>query len=147
MVYMHQILPRLFVGSDVAATDVPELKRYKIQAILNVDGPALCYTVPKNIVFLHYYIPDGQIIPPPTLDLVLNFIDTQIKAGRNTLVHCAMGISRSPSLIIAYMMIIYPKMSWDQAFREVSRIRPISPAPELKESIIDYFDSKRNVKA
>lgn len=141
---MHQILPRLFVGCDVAATDVPTLKKYKIQAILNVDGPLLTYTVPSNMVFLHYYIPDGQRIAPATLDILLDFIDTQIKAERNILVHCAVGISRSPSLVIAYMMRIYPKMSFDQAMREVCRIRAISPAPDLRESIIDYFDRKRS---
>jgi len=141
--YMTQIRPNLFVGSEAAATDLKSLKRYHISAILNLDGPGQYYPVPTKCTFLHTYIQDGQPIPENLLYQILNFLTQQIQAGKNVLIHCAIGISRSPAIAIAYFLWTYPKMTWEQAYREVGAHLSISPAKELENSIKEFIENNR----
>lgn len=66
----------------------------------------------------------------PTEDIIaaaekaVPYINSVVKNGGKVYVHCAMGISRSASIVIAYYMA---KNKWDyyRAFNYVSAIRPI----------------------
>jgi protein-tyrosine phosphatase len=127
----------------MAAMDTKLLKKLKIQAIVNLDGPEMNYTPAAGIIILHRYFPDGTAISHEILEEILHFIKDQISLERNVLVHCAMGMSRSPSIVIAWFMDRYPDLTWDQAFLEVSRKRQIWPAEEIKTSILAYFSQKR----
>ena len=51
------------------------------------------------------------------------FIAEALHAGHNVLVHCVMGISRSTSLVIAYMMTFH-NLTYAQAHRIVKAHRP-----------------------
>jgi protein-tyrosine phosphatase len=54
----------------------------------------------------------------------IKFIDDAIQKGGKIFVHCAMGMSRSPTIVIAYLMV---KMNLDpkEAFHYVKKRRPI----------------------
>ena len=70
------------------------------------------------------------------------FIDEAIKDEKSVLVHCAAGVSRSASIIIAFL-IITKKMDYDTAFNFVkerrTKIMPnsafVGQLQELAESV------------
>jgi protein-tyrosine phosphatase len=52
-----------------------------------------------------------------------------------------MGISRSGGIIVAWLLKNNPKWSWSDAMNYVNKSRLIFPAIEIKESVLDYFES------
>lgn len=54
---------------------------------------------------------------------VNKIINEAITRDKNVIVHCAGGISRSPTLVIAYLMI-QNKWNYEEAFNFVKRKRP-----------------------
>jgi len=63
-----------------------------------------------------------------------------IKDGK-VLVHCAMGISRSGGLIVAWILKENPAWGWNDAMDYINKSRLVFPAVEIRESILDYFES------
>jgi dual specificity phosphatase 12 len=62
-----------------------------------------------------------------------------IKRGR-TLIHCAAGISRSPTILAAYLMR-KDKVTHRQALRRIAKKRPcISPNPGFIEQLKQFED-------
>lgn len=55
-----------------------------------------------------------------------DFIDQGIRSGGRVLVHCGEGISRSATLVLAYLMI-KRRMTAQEAVQQVSRRRSIFP--------------------
>ncbi|KAG9284162.1 hypothetical protein G9A89_022936 [Geosiphon pyriformis] len=74
------------------------------------------------------------------------YIDEAISAGRNILVHCQCGVSRSASLVIAYAMKAN-RMTLNQAYEFVKdRSSYISPNMSLVYQLVDFEKSlKLNV--
>jgi protein-tyrosine phosphatase len=69
--------------------------------------------------------PDARL--DSVLDVALAFIDNALETGNSVLVHCAAGVSRSASVVIAYLML-KKNYSFDEAFSTTKRARPcISP--------------------
>lgn len=139
-----EVSPGIFVGAAMAIDHLNELRSRRIQAIVNLDGPNLNYNPPKDMKFLHMFFPDAEPIPFHILTQILDFIAEQVTAKRKILIHCALGISRSPSIAIAWLMRQNPKLSWEHAESDIGKNRFIIPAIELRESIIDYFDALRS---
>jgi len=140
---MHQILApamvhgtttgALYLGSLSAATDQDLLRQHHITHIVHVLGDG--YWFPTNPGesgggvwkdgFCSYRI---DILDESTADLgrhlesVCGFIDRTLKSGRNLLVHCHQGISRSASITIAYLILNHG-MSFETAYGMVKRKR------------------------
>jgi protein-tyrosine phosphatase len=128
----------------MAAADTKLMKNLKIRAIVSLHGPNLDYDPPQEAEVLHRYFPDGTAINHEMLKEILEFIDEHYHSGENILIHCAMGISRSASITIAWLMHHFPGLSWERAEAEVLRKRMIWPAEEIKMSILSYFAPKKN---
>eukprot|EP00771_Trimastix_marina_P002302 gnl/Trimastix_PCT/3425.p1 GENE.gnl/Trimastix_PCT/3425~~gnl/Trimastix_PCT/3425.p1 ORF type:complete len:254 (+),score=45.81 gnl/Trimastix_PCT/3425:32-793(+) len=102
-----EILPRLFLGDCENASKLDVLRNHNITAVLNITSEIPCYF--KNmdsIRYCHIEIPD---VASSVLDFecALSFIDEMLarpEAEGGLLVHCHCGISRSSSLILAYLM-------------------------------------------
>jgi protein-tyrosine phosphatase len=58
------------------------------------------------------------------LSETVSLIDKYIQEGNNVLVYCSMGISRSTSIICAYLMSIH-KTTFSYAFRHIYSVRSI----------------------
>eukprot|EP00978_Attheya_sp_CCMP212_P024580 scaffold77469_cov50-Attheya_sp.AAC.5 len=70
------------------------------------------------------------------------FIERHVATGGSVLVHCQMGISRSSSIVIAYL-IRYHQMTLDEAYEYVSRRRPmICPNPGFWHQL-GVFEKRR----
>lgn len=138
-----EIEPNLYLGNLTAATDVKWLKDIKITHILTVDSCPL----PRKIQLLPNittkYI---QITDMPREDFLIffgdayQFIDDGIKLGGRVLVHCYYGVSRSATLVIAYLMKKHG-MCLDAAFEFVkSKRRFVGPNAGFLEQLKLYED-------
>jgi protein-tyrosine phosphatase len=58
------------------------------------------------------------------MDAAADKIDYYITLGKRVYVHCVHGKSRSPAIIIYYLMK-YKNFTYDQAFEKILSIRPI----------------------
>lgn len=73
-------------------------------------------------------------------DSAINFIH-QSRKETNILVHCMAGVSRSVTLVLAYL-IKHFGMSYNEAFRTVQRKRnKVTPVPYRSTQILVLFDS------
>ncbi|XP_032821080.2 dual specificity protein phosphatase 10-like [Petromyzon marinus] len=103
---VSRLLPYLFVGGERAARDLPTLRRLNVGLVLNVTAH-----VP------HYHAGAGSIayrrLPASDThgqDLRQYFrpafllIEEARRCGCSVLLHCQAGVSRSPTVAIAYVM-------------------------------------------
>lgn len=117
-----EIIPGLFLGNLTAATDIEWLKETKINYILTADSCPL----PRKIQELlpNLTIKYIQVTDMPREDLLTHFedsyefIDHALQLNDKILIHCYFGVSRSATLVIAYLMKKY-KRSFSDTFEEV----------------------------
>lgn len=133
---VNEVYPGLFVGDAVAAKDKSFLRRMGINYVLNtaegkrytqVDTDHLYYRDCPSIRYKGF-----QLMDLPTTDIskyfhiAANFIDEGISHGGRVLVHCFMGVSRSATCAIAFLMI-KRGMSLSEAMALVRSRRDIHP--------------------
>ena len=102
----NKILPYLYVGNFASSADAKFLNDRKIKYILNVT-PSPSHNVQPDIEYLSISINDNDkedILS--NFDQSITFINKAKAAGPdyNVLVHCHFGISRSVTIVIAYVM-------------------------------------------
>jgi len=133
---MHLILPpsppspttagagALFVGSMAAVHDRELLRQNRISHLVQVlDVPWLPASEKDGLNCYRIDILDTSSADlKPHLEGVCNHIDRALRSGANVLVHCQQGISRSPAIVIAFL-IRNRGMSFDAAYALVRRQR------------------------
>ncbi|KAJ1655730.1 tyrosine protein phosphatase yvh1 [Dispira simplex] len=104
MAEAHCILPQLYLGSMEAAHDGEYLGRENITHIVTVAKGI----DPKYLNRYRYLCIDILDMPSENilqhLDTTYEYIRDAMAQGGNVLVHCHMGISRSATVVIAYLM-------------------------------------------
>ena len=128
--YNEIIKDSLYISSYKTASTVTDLKNLKITNIINCSGD-LCENLSNdssllNIEYLTLNIRDNVSENIECLFfLCINYInDVREKKGR-VLIHCYKGVSRSVSIVIAYLIYLY-KWSYDKAFDFVQSKRSIA---------------------
>lgn len=115
----------LYLGNYEAASDVVLLRKHGIKAVLTVAAD-LRLNYPSNEGIIHEVIPALDMV---SYDLsrhfsrCLEFIE-KTRKETNVLVHCLAGISRSATIVIAYLMKLN-KIGFDQSFNFVKKRRKI----------------------
>lgn len=103
--YGTLILPRVYLGSRLAALDEKWLKEHNITHILTI-AIGMKPAFPKSFTYKVIKIKDHQnqnLLEH--FDSTYNYIEKALASGTgNVLVHCQAGISRSASVMIAYLM-------------------------------------------
>lgn len=130
----------LFVGSQTSSMNFFAIKENKITHIFSAIGPAQV-KIP-GVVYESVDIMDD---PMQSLEYAVDkFIPFVLKARKDkgkVLVHCHAGISRSVSLILAYL-IITQGFSFNEALDMVKKSRPIAnPNPGFKNQLITMWTS------
>lgn len=134
-----EILGFLYLGSQEDSLCEKTLKELNITNILNVSA-----TCPKpefidDAHFLRISINDGhgeKILP--YFDVAYRFIEKCRKAKTKVLIHCLAGISRSPTLAIAYLMK-HLGLKPDDAYKFVKeRRKTISPNFNFLGQLYEY---------
>ncbi|KAG0696934.1 protein-tyrosine phosphatase-like protein [Suillus ampliporus] len=121
----------LYLGSMSATMDRELLAHHHITHIVQVlDVPWLPISEKDGFRCLRIDILDKPSADlRPHLEGACQYIANALKNGGNVLVHCQQGVSRSPAIVIAYL-IHDLGMSYEQAYALVKRCRPcINPNP------------------
>jgi protein-tyrosine phosphatase len=135
---IYKITEKLYIGAYWPQINFTKLKKVGITAIVNLMEKSL-YVPPERFAYLHRGFPDNTYPPHRYIKEILEFISQHVKKGK-VLVHCAMGISRSGGIIMAWLLKTHPLWTWDEALRFVYQNRKIYPATEIQESILDYLE-------
>ncbi|XP_075994919.1 dual specificity protein phosphatase 3-like [Genypterus blacodes] len=135
---LHEVYPRIFVGNACAAMNLALLQRLGVTHILNAAEGNSFMHVDTNADF---YVGTGVFyhgLPASDtdhFDLSVYFEEAadfikkalEYKNGRGkVLVHCREGYSRSPTLVIAYLML-HQHMDVHAAVATVRQEREIGP--------------------
>lgn len=122
-----EILPRLFLGNKVDSSTMDLLRKARISHILNVT-PDLPNAFEDHFKYLRLAVQDnlgGDLVSH--FGEAFDFIDDAIKDGGYVLVHCLGGISRSSTVIIAYLMLKFTyslNHAYDMVKAKKSNIAP-----------------------
>merc|ERR1719266_2295503 len=120
-----QVLPHLYLGNMRDASDVTSLSRLNIRYVLNVTAKPPSYHLPPGFHYKHLEAADNGLQNlRQFFEEAFGFIDEAKKAGAGVLVHCQAGISRSPTIAVAYLMKHYP-MAMADAYKFVKTKRSI----------------------
>ena len=125
---IFKVIDNLYMSGYQTAKNLDFLKQNKINHIVNLTSQS-CENIHLNdLEYSSFKLSDNaQFNLSEILDNIIQVISDQISQGKSVLVHCKMGISRAPSIIIAYLIKIIGR-TYNQAFDEVQKIDPkISP--------------------
>ena len=119
------VIDGIFVGSLDAAMNTEALKHHNIQVIINLSGEN--YTHEGIKVEVHCFelldLDTAGDALKRVAEQSLTIIQDCVQHHRNILVHCQMGVSRSVSVIMWYL-IVMRGMSYDAALQQVKSNRP-----------------------
>lgn len=110
-----------------------------IEAVLQIYWPdAEAPPVPDCAVVRHLPFDDGKAVPVDLLVAGIDFIREQRALGRKVLVTCGRGMSRSPTLVAAYLHEEGSDLG--DAFRLIlSRRACVLPHPEMLRSLVEHY--------
>lgn len=135
---MTHIIDGVFIGGESNAEDLELLKSEQIRRIINVTSHVPLYH-PTEFQYLHLPADDTQkqnLID--NFDETFHFIHQAIVNKENVLVHCVAGISRSPAIVIAFLMR-HANMKMNEAYELVKRKRSIvSPNFNFMGQLLEY---------
>ncbi|XP_035268280.1 dual specificity protein phosphatase 22-B-like isoform X2 [Anguilla rostrata] len=119
---INKVLPDLYLGNFKDARDREQLARNNITHILSIHDSA----APQLQEMTYLCIPAADL---PTQNLTQHFKDSiafmhesRLK-GEGCLVHCLAGVSRSVTLVVAYIMTV-TELGWQDALAAVRVARP-----------------------
>ncbi|XP_043912680.1 dual specificity protein phosphatase 13-like [Protopterus annectens] len=131
---VNEVWPNLYLGDATAARDKGVLLNLGITHILNAaDGKFHINTGPRfyRDMQVEYYGIEAD--DDPAFDMSIHFRRASqfIRSGLNSqkgkvLVHCAMGISRSAALVLAYLLL-HENLTLVDAIQTVCKHRDICP--------------------
>lgn len=146
-----EVYPNLFIGDAGAARNKSYLRRIGITHVVNTAEGNRFGMVNTDAYF---YRDSGiQYMGLPLLDLpsthireyfyaAADFIDDAIKNGGKVLVHCLMGMSRSSTIAIAYLMI-KAGMPAGMALRMCRQHRDVRPNDGFLQQLSDLDNRLR----
>ena len=142
--HSSKIFNWMFLGTFSNACDIEELRRIGVNYVLNCAAECQNTHLPDDIIELHLNIRDEKKFDlSPFFEESNKFINKAKMSGGALLIHCKYGISRSVSLIIAYL-IKYLGFSVIRALNFLRNIKQqINPNEGFLEQLFEY---EKNIK-
>jgi protein-tyrosine phosphatase len=132
---MYPIRTWLYVGKFSETQDDVLLRRREIGAMLQLADSVKQPGIPS----LYVPVEDGEPLPPDVLRMGVEFVRLEKALGRNVLIACGAGISRSGTFTIAALKE-EEGLGLLEAFREVRARHPGAlPHPVLWKSLCEYY--------
>ena len=100
-----EILNWIYLGNSKNANNIEDINNFRISYVLNCALEVHDRNLPKHIKYCHL-----QLIDTPETEIIIhfeksfNFIESARKEGKKILIHCKLGISRSPTILMAYLI-------------------------------------------
>ncbi|XP_013794577.1 uncharacterized protein LOC106478568 [Limulus polyphemus] len=134
-----KILPFMYLGSQSDAFNKEMLKNHNITYELNVSANCPKPDFIQDTHFMRISVNDNyseKLLP--FFPKAFQFLDKVREGSGCVLVHCLAGISRSPTIAIAYVMH-YLRLSSDEAYRYVKSKRvTISPNFNFLGQLLEF---------
>ncbi|CAF0835450.1 unnamed protein product [Adineta ricciae] len=130
---------QLYLGTGHQATNWKVIRDLKITHIINISFEHQC-VFPDKIKYLHLQLEDMEdVLLKDRFTETIQFMTTAFEnASSRILVHCNLGISRSTTVTLAYLMKTYNATA-SEAFKFVRKRRPIvCPNLGFLRQLIDY---------
>lgn len=137
---ISEILPSLYLCGACAIVRPETIENLKIKFVVNATIELPDTPLPdKKPDYLRVPIKDSrESVLIDYFDQVADMIETTRGKDGRSLVHCVAGVSRSVSLVLAYLMK-YADMSLKNAFQHVRSVRPqIRPNTGFFKQLIEY---------
>lgn len=129
---MNKIIQHLFLGDIDDARNLKRLNRKEIDVIVNCAKELKNY-YPDTFVYYRLDWHDDPSQSLTKLDNIVNKIIRLLDNHYNVFVHCAAGVSRSATVVIAVIMKMYG-MGYREAYKYVkSRRRIVNPNGGFKK--------------
>ncbi|XP_017319618.1 dual specificity protein phosphatase 13 [Ictalurus punctatus] len=133
--HINQVWPNVYIGNEVAARDKSMLYSMGITHIVNAaSGPPHVNTGPRfyRDMAVDYYGVEADDSTDFNISVFFypaaRFIGAALSNKGKVFVHCLMGVSRSASLVLAFLMIC-EELTLKEAARVVRQHRDICPNP------------------
>ncbi|XP_026545374.1 dual specificity protein phosphatase 15 [Notechis scutatus] len=141
---MNKILPGLFLGNIVDAKDLDQLSKNDVTHIVSIHE-SLQPFIP-GITYLRIVLPDTpEANIKKHFKKCINFIHSCRLQGGTCLVHCLAGISRSTTIVLAYLMAV-TQLSWLEALEAVKAVRPVANPNLGFRRQLEEFGHSRSVQ-
>jgi len=134
---MSQVLENLYLGSADQGWSPDYLTSRGVTHVLTVD---IMPPDPKAEEIVYKFIkaydhPDSDLLSH--LDDCYEFIESALSNGGTVFTHCQFGVSRSATIVVAYLMRRYG-LSMDEAISKVAEKRLINPNPGFLHQLLLY---------
>lgn len=141
-----EVFPGILVGDKGAARNTFYLKRLGVTHVLNTAEGNRNGTVNTNQA---YYSPFDikykglKLLDVPQQNISLHFpevaafIDEALAEGGKVLVNCQMGMSRSSTCVLAYLILRH-QMSADEALNTVRKHRDVRPNDGFLRQLVEF---------
>lgn len=140
------ILPFLYLGNEHDAQDINLLQRLNIGYILNVTTHLPLYHYDTGL-FIYKRLPatdSNKQNLRQYFEEAFEFIEEAHQAGMGLLIHCQAGVSRSATIVIAYLMK-HTWMTMTDAYKFVKTRRPIiSPNLNFMGQLLEFEEDLNN---
>lgn len=134
---MANVAKGVFLGSQDVAHSWDLLQQHKITHIVN------CATGVQNIYEGRIKYLNLSVLDLPHVNLIDYFDEAHafmqkcVQAGGNVFVHCNAGVSRSPTIVLSYIMRFENK-TLKEALNQVQAVRQVCPNPGFLQQLLMY---------
>lgn len=139
---MNKVTPNIFIGDMNAARDIQFLRKEKITHIVNAAQEVLNQFGFDEFVYLNLPILDYPNSNIEDYFTIFNiFVKFATRNGGKVLVHCAAGISRSATLVCAYLIWEFG-LNPKKALEYLRRCRPqVNPNDGFLHKLTVYYNN------
>jgi dual specificity phosphatase 12 len=144
---MSEILPRLLLGGADLLYDLEFLHEYKITHVLTIMDEDICTPAMIAARVTHMTVRLDDVETAPIGDYFagcISFIRDALGGGGAVFVHCLMGISRSPTMVAAFLMKTQG-LNAEKALEFIRARRPIiDPNQGFRKALQNLFSELEN---
>jgi hypothetical protein len=138
---MRQVVPHpLWLGHSADGRNFPELHDAGIRAVVQVAVEEPAIPTPRDLLYLRVPISDGGGNRADFLALAIRAVAELLSGRVPTLVCCGVGMSRSPCVVAAALVVTF-RESPEESLRMVISQGPCDVSPSLWNEVSELLTS------